>query len=60
MTVQDFSHIYAFGIKFDLAIKKVMVNLDSSFVQIWYDLHPQCYIRSHKAIGVLVPEKKIF
>ena len=36
-----------------------MVNLDSSFVQTWQGPHPQCYIPSPKANGLLVPEKKI-
>ena len=33
-TFKDFSDINALGIKFDIAIKLVKVNLDSSFVQI--------------------------
>ena len=40
--------------------KKVKVNPDSSFVQTWKGPHPQCYIPSPKAIGLLVPEKDIF
>ena len=32
-------------------------NLDSSFVQTWLDPHPQYYILSPKAIGLLVSEK---
>ena len=59
-TFQDFSQINTLGIKFDLAIKQVKVNIDSSFVQIWKGPHPQCYIPSPKAIGLLDPEKKIF
>ena len=43
-TFQDFSHINALGIKFDLAIMEVMVKLDSSFVQTWKGPHLQCYI----------------
>ena len=35
MNILRFSHINALGIKFDLAIKYVKVNLDSSFVQTW-------------------------
>ena len=57
-TFQDFSNINA--IKFGLVIKKVKVNPDASFVQIWLGLHPQCYIRSPKTIDILVQEKKIF
>ena len=34
-TFQDYSHIKPLGIEFDLAIKSVKVNLDSSFVQTW-------------------------
>ena len=34
-TFKDFPNINALGIKFDLAIKYVKVNLDSSFVQTW-------------------------
>ena len=37
-----------------------IINPDSSFVQTWYGPHPQCYIPSPKAIGLLVPEKEIF
>ena len=37
-----------------------MVNLDSSFVQIWQGPQPKCYIPSPKAIGLLNPEKMIF
>ena len=33
LTFQDFPQINAIGIKFELAIKLVKVNLDSSFVQ---------------------------
>ena len=43
-----------------IAVKKVKVNQDSSFVQIRQGQHPQCYIPSPKAIGLLVPEKEIF
>ena len=34
LTFQDFSNINALGIKFGIAVKKVKVNPDSSFVQI--------------------------
>ena len=37
-----------------------MVNLVSSFEQIMMGPSPQCYIPSHKVIGPLVLEKKIF
>ena len=44
-----------------IAVKKrVKVKPDSSFVQTWYGPHPQCYIPSPQAIGLLVPEKEIF
>ena len=45
--------------KFDLVIKWVKANA-GSFEQIMMGLSPQCYIPSSKAIGLLVPEKKIF
>ena len=32
-------------------------NQDSSFVQTWQGPHPQCYIPSPKATGLLVPDK---
>ena len=31
----SYIHVNALGIKFDLAMKSVKVNLDLSFVQIW-------------------------
>ena len=37
-----------------------MVNLGSSFKQTMMGPSPQCYIPSHKVIGPLVLEKKIF
>ena len=43
-----------------IAVKRVKVNPDSSFVQTWYGPHPHCYIPSPKAIGLLVQEKEIF
>ena len=35
MNISRFSHINALGIKFDIAINKVKVNLDLSFEQTW-------------------------
>ena len=43
-----------------IAVKKVNVNPDSSFVQTWYGPHPQCYMPGPKTIGLLVTEKEIF
>ena len=60
MNISRFFNINALGIKFGLAVKKVKVNPDSSFVETRQGPHPQCYIPSPKAIGLLVPEKKIF
>ena len=34
-TFQKFSHLNALGSKFDLDVKKVKVNLGSSFEQTW-------------------------
>ena len=34
-TLQDFSNTNALGIKFGLAVIKIKVNPDSSFVQTW-------------------------
>ena len=42
-----------------IAVKKVKVNKDSSFVQTWQCPHPKCYIPSPKTIGLLVSEKEI-
>ena len=42
-----------------ISVKKVKVNPDSSFVQTWYGLHPQCYIPSPKGIVIWFPEKTI-
>ena len=46
------------GIKFDLDIKQIMVNLGSSFEQTWQGPRPQCYLLSPKVIDLSVP--KIF
>ena len=51
---------YALRIKLGLAVKMVKVKPDSLFVQTWYGPNPQCLIPSPKAIGLLVPEKKLF
>ena len=59
MNISRFSHIYALGIKFDLEVGQgqprfiICANLIGS-------MHPHCYRPSPKAIGLLVPEKKIF
>ena len=45
--------------EFDLGVKWVKVNPDSSFEQIIIRHSSQCYIHSFKAIIPLVPEKKI-
>ena len=39
-----------------IAVKKVKVNPDSSFVQTWYGPHPQCYMPGPQTIGLLVTE----
>ena len=59
MNISRFFPYKCIRIKFDLAIKKVKVKLDLSFVQTWYRPQPQCYIPSPKAIGLLVPENKV-
>ena len=46
--------------KFDLAVKKVKVNPESSFEQTLMGWSPQCYIASFVEICPPVPEKKIF
>ena len=51
-------HIKALGTKFDLAVKQIKVNLESSVEQTMMGPRPQCYISSHN--GPLVLEKKIF
>ena len=60
MNISRFSTINALGIKFDRAINLVKVNLALSFEQTWWGPHPQYYIPIPKAIGLLVPENKIF
>ena len=50
------THLNALGSKFDLDVKKVKVNLGSSFEQTWLALHPKRYITSPKVIDLLVLE----
>ena len=38
----------------------VPTPIKSSFDQFVMDLRPQCYIQGFKAVGVLVPEKRVF
>ena len=45
--------------KFDIATKKVKVNLGSLFKLTMIDPNPQCYIQSFREIGPLVPKKKL-
>ena len=52
-TIQKLNHSNALVSKLDLDL----VNLGSSFEQTWYAPHPQCYIPSLKATGLLVLEK---
>ena len=59
-TFQKVSHLNAIGSKFDLDLKKVKVNLGSSFEQTWMAPHPQFYIPNPTITVLLVLEKKIF
>ena len=51
------------GIKFNMAVKYVKVNPESSYVRTGQGIHSQCYIPSPKANGLLVSEnffKRVF
>ena len=56
----SFQNLNALGSKLDIHVKKVKVNLGSSFEQTCLAPHFQCYIPSPKVIGLLVLEEKVF
>ena len=57
---QNFPYTNVWECKFDLAIKRSTIILESSFEQTWQALTPQCYIPRFSVKAFLVLEKKIF